>query len=164
VDVVGAKEIAERLGIPENTVHMWRKRGLLPNAEGVVSGMPAWRWTTIKNWLQSHGDVSGLRRQVLTLLASIPGAETSAIRTALAGRRLINPQVSIGQVWTTLNDLLDEGFLGRELHLGWTITEKGRQSAASLLSDEVAIIQQPMVGGRGEPPVRVGHPRPPRQP
>ena len=132
MDIVGAKEIAERLGIPENTVHMWSKRRLLPEPDGTVSGMAAWRWVTIRNWLQSRGDVSGLRRQVLTFMASVQGGETSAIRNAMVGRRLIGQRVSIGQVWTTLNDLCDEGFLSRAMGVGWTITDKGRQAAVNV--------------------------------
>jgi predicted DNA-binding transcriptional regulator AlpA len=154
VDIVGAKEIAERLGIPENTVHMWRKRRLLPDPDGMVSGMAAWRWATIKNWLESRGEVSGLRRHVLIFMSSVQGGETSAIRNAMAGRHLIGQRVSIGQVWTTLNDLFEEGFLGRAMGVGWTITEKGRQAAQSVLSDETAVIRQRMIG-RDEAPVRV---------
>jgi predicted DNA-binding transcriptional regulator AlpA len=157
VDIVGAKEIAERLGIPENTVHMWRKRGVLPDPEGTVSGMPAWRWLTIRNWLQSRGDVSGLRRQVLTYLASVQGGETSAIRNAMAARGLIGQHVSIGQVWTTLNDLCEEGLLGRAMGIGWTITDKGKHAAKNVLSDETAVIRQRMVG-HAEAPTRVGRP------
>ena len=159
MDIVGAKEIAERLGIPENTVHVWRKRDSLPKPEGTVSGMPAWRWVTIRGWLQSRGDVSGLRRQVLTFMTSVQGGETSAIRNAMAARRMIGQHVSIGQIWTTLNDLVEEGFLGRTMGVGWTITDKGKQAATSVLSDETAIIPQRMVG-RDEPPIRVGRPRP----
>jgi transposase len=40
--VVGCKEIADRLGVSENLVATWRRRGLLPTASMTVGGRPAW--------------------------------------------------------------------------------------------------------------------------
>lgn len=39
--IVGIKEIAERLGVRQQTAAMWNWRGLLPKPEGLVSGHPA---------------------------------------------------------------------------------------------------------------------------
>lgn len=55
LDIVGLKEIAERLNVKQQTAAAWRHRGLLPEAEGTVSGMPAWRWSTIAYWAASTG-------------------------------------------------------------------------------------------------------------
>ena len=53
--IVGIKEIAERLGVAQQTAAVWRFRGLLPEPEGYVSGMPAWRWVTIWRWARRTG-------------------------------------------------------------------------------------------------------------
>jgi len=49
-DPVGARDIAERLEVQQNTVAMWRKRGLLPPHRWTVSGFPAWNWPDIEKW------------------------------------------------------------------------------------------------------------------
>jgi len=56
-DIVGIKEIAERLGRKPQTAALWRHRGLLPVEEGTVSGAPAWHWGTIAHWAASTGRV-----------------------------------------------------------------------------------------------------------
>jgi hypothetical protein len=58
-DVVGEREIAGRLGVQSNTVHIWRKRGLLPPADWTVSGGPAWSWATIEKWARTTGRLGG---------------------------------------------------------------------------------------------------------
>jgi hypothetical protein len=55
LDIVGLKEIAERLSVKQQTAAAWKHRGLLPEPEGTVSGMPAWRWSTIAYWAASTG-------------------------------------------------------------------------------------------------------------
>lgn len=57
LDVVGLTEIAERLGVEPRTVQMWRYRSQrgqmrrpVPEPEATVSGQPAWRWSTIRDW------------------------------------------------------------------------------------------------------------------
>lgn len=56
-DLVGIKEIAERLGVKENTVSIWRWRSrngalspAMPDPDFVVSGNPVWYWRTISKW------------------------------------------------------------------------------------------------------------------
>ena len=53
--IVGVKEIAERLGVRQQTAAVWGTRGLLPKPEGMVSGNPAWRWVTIYRWARRTG-------------------------------------------------------------------------------------------------------------
>lgn len=55
LDVVGLKEVAQRLGVEERTASMWKWRGLLPPADGIVSGLPVWRWSTIRKWATATG-------------------------------------------------------------------------------------------------------------
>ena len=59
-DIVGIKEMAERLGRRPQTAALWRHRGLLPPEEGTVSGAPAWRWETIARWAASTGRVDAV--------------------------------------------------------------------------------------------------------
>jgi hypothetical protein len=125
VNVVGAKEIAARLGVPENTVHIWRKRGVLPKAEGTVSGMPAWNWSTITAWARARGGVTNLEAEVLKLLDT-RAVQTSDIRQRLLTSRVIGSHVTIGQIWTTLNQMLEDGLLEKAANSGWHITIRGR--------------------------------------
>lgn len=59
-DIVGIKEIAERLGRKPQTAALWRHRGLLPPEEGIVSGAPAWHWATIARWAADSGRVDAV--------------------------------------------------------------------------------------------------------
>ena len=68
-DIVGIKEIAERLGRKPQTAALWRHRGLLPPEEGIVSGAPAWHWGTIARWAAKTGRVDAAAEFV----ASTPG-------------------------------------------------------------------------------------------
>jgi hypothetical protein len=60
MDIVGIKEIAERLGVKQQTAAAWRHRGLLPDQEGTVSGAPAWSWGTIEHWARYTGRLGGV--------------------------------------------------------------------------------------------------------
>jgi hypothetical protein len=59
-DIVGIKEIAERLGRKPQTAALWRHRGILPPEEGIVSGAPAWHWRTIAGWAVATGRVDAV--------------------------------------------------------------------------------------------------------
>jgi predicted DNA-binding transcriptional regulator AlpA len=59
LNIVGLKEIAERLGVKQQTAAAWRHRGLLPPPEGTVSGAPAWQWHTIEAWAKATGRLGG---------------------------------------------------------------------------------------------------------
>jgi hypothetical protein len=50
LDLVGSREIADRLGVSIRTVQQWRARGVMPVAEWWISGSPVWRWTAIRAW------------------------------------------------------------------------------------------------------------------
>lgn len=54
-DPVGAKDIADRLGVEAQTVAMWRYRGILPEPKWTVSGQPAWNWPDIERWANDTG-------------------------------------------------------------------------------------------------------------
>jgi hypothetical protein len=50
-DPVGALEIAKRLGVQDRSVHMMRRRGVLPEPDyDNVNGIRAWEWRTILWW------------------------------------------------------------------------------------------------------------------
>ena len=53
--VVGAVEIAERLGVARQTVDQWRQRGLFPDRDHTVGGRPAWDWSTVEAWARDTG-------------------------------------------------------------------------------------------------------------
>ena len=48
-------EIAERLGVKQQTVAVWKYRKLLPEQEGTASGYPVWNWPTIEAWAKATG-------------------------------------------------------------------------------------------------------------
>src|ERR1700730_14465547 len=122
MDIVGEKEIAERLKVAPNTVHQWSKRALLPAADGRVSGMPAWHWATVESWARATGRLPGLREEILMLLGrSASPASPLAAQLIAAGYAR-----SLGQVWQVLNGLMDEGLVGRAMPENWLITEAGR--------------------------------------
>lgn len=54
-DPVGEREIADRLRVKPGTVHMWKKRGVLPPPDWAISGVPAWNWPTIEKWATLNG-------------------------------------------------------------------------------------------------------------
>lgn len=55
MDIVGVVEIAERLGVRQQTVAVWKSRGLLPEPKWVVSRNPAWDWRDIERWARNTG-------------------------------------------------------------------------------------------------------------
>lgn len=61
-DVVGEREIAERLAVKADTVAHWHHRSRrgqsprgFPPARWSVSGLPAWYWPDIAEWAVSTG-------------------------------------------------------------------------------------------------------------
>jgi len=54
-DPVGFEEIAARLHVQSRTVQMWRYRGLLPPADGTISGRPFWFWPIVEQWAEQTG-------------------------------------------------------------------------------------------------------------
>lgn len=52
LDIVGPKEIADRLNVKIGTVYQWphRESARMPEPEARVSGIPLWNWETIRAW------------------------------------------------------------------------------------------------------------------
>lgn len=54
--IVGAVEIARRLGVQRNTVDHWRRRSMgFPPPDFTVGGRPAWRWVAVRAWARGRG-------------------------------------------------------------------------------------------------------------
>jgi hypothetical protein len=84
--------------------------------------MPAWHWNTIERWARATGRLPGLREEILELLG-----RTSSSTSPLAAQLIAAGYAkSVGQVWQVLNDLMDEGLVGRAVPENWLITEAGR--------------------------------------
>jgi predicted DNA-binding transcriptional regulator AlpA len=124
--IVGAKEIAEMLRVPPNTVHQWAKRGQLPPPEGSASGAPAWHWSTIQAWARDTGRLPGLREAILDLLLEVGSGTTTPIAERLIERGVAR---SVGQVWRTINDLHQEGFIDIGWRSAWSLSAIGRAVA-----------------------------------
>jgi len=52
---LGETEIAALLGVQANTVHQWRKRKVLPEPAGTVSGQPWWPENVVREWARRTG-------------------------------------------------------------------------------------------------------------
>jgi hypothetical protein len=126
--IVGAKEIAELLRVAPNTVHQWQKRGQLPPGEGTAGGAPAWHWSTIEDWARETGRLPGLREAILDSLLEAGPTTTSPLATRLIERGLGR---TVGQVWRTINDLHQEGFIDAGLNNVWSLSDLGRTVAES---------------------------------
>lgn len=50
---LGEHEVAELLGVKRETVHQWRFRDLMPEADHTVNGKPAWDRSTIERWAKA---------------------------------------------------------------------------------------------------------------
>lgn len=126
LDIVGEAEIADRLGVKRATVHTWVRRKVLPPSQGIVSGQPAWQWTTIEAWAQER---FALRRPILELLSTTRGFGTSTIAAALVMQGV---HASISQVARSLNGMYQQGLVSRAIapH-DWQITDAGRKELAA---------------------------------
>src|SRR5438309_12086450 len=104
--IVGQQEIARGLRVPPNTVHQWAKRGQLPPAEGMVSGAPAWHWSTIEAWARKTGRLPGIREAILNYLLTYGEGQTTPIATRLTAEGFGK---TVTEVWRVINDLYYEG-------------------------------------------------------
>lgn len=127
-EIVGEKEIAGMLAVKENTVHQWRARGIMPQPDGLVSGNPAWHWSTVRKWAEATGRVPSLRDQILSVLESSPNGSSFAtpITSALVRMGVIGVNTSPARVATVLTDLQAEGLVSIHLRNEWRITDDGR--------------------------------------
>lgn len=93
IDIVGIKEIAERLGVKPQTAAAWRVRGLLPPEEGTVSGSPAWSWATIQRWAHETGRLGGIAEFVVdqTSATRVVDGEQVLVQAGVVVRKLSAP-------------------------------------------------------------------------
>lgn len=54
-DLLGVQEISQALGVQERTVHQWQARKRLPERDATVSGLPAWKRSTVLDWAARTG-------------------------------------------------------------------------------------------------------------
>ena len=55
-DLVGAAEIADRLGVDARTIHQWRRRHEdFPEPVARLSQAMVWAWPDVAAWAQSTG-------------------------------------------------------------------------------------------------------------
>lgn len=55
-ELVGAAEIATRLGVRRDTVHLWRRRDLgFPDPVAELEQAMVWHWPDIDAWARSTG-------------------------------------------------------------------------------------------------------------
>jgi hypothetical protein len=101
LDIVGLKEIAERLGVKQQTAAAWRHRGVLPPPEGTVSGAPAWQWQTIEQWAKATGRLGGV--------AEFVAAETRGWRVIDGAEVAIGAGVVVRQVSKPFPQPLENG-------------------------------------------------------
>jgi len=93
LDIVGLKEIAERLGVKQQTAAAWRYRGLLPPEEGTVSGSPAWTWATIEAWATATGRLGGMAEFIVdkTTGIRVPDGAVVEITAGVVVRQVSPP-------------------------------------------------------------------------
>ena len=53
--IVGPAEVAAIAGVKHRTVVTWRARGIMPEPDAVISGVPLWRERRIVRWLETTG-------------------------------------------------------------------------------------------------------------
>jgi predicted DNA-binding transcriptional regulator AlpA len=62
--LVGTREISERIGVGVNTVHLWRRRHPdFPQPITVVSGVHIWLWPEVQRWAEDTGRLRIGRRR-----------------------------------------------------------------------------------------------------
>lgn len=55
-DMVGAAEIADRLGVERETVHVWRRRDLgFPEPVAQLQQAMVWAWPDVEAWARTTG-------------------------------------------------------------------------------------------------------------
>lgn len=53
LDIVGAAELAEMLGVPRAQIYVWKNRGKLPVPDAALAAGPVWRRSTIRAWMKN---------------------------------------------------------------------------------------------------------------
>lgn len=107
LDIVGIKEIAERLGVKPQTAATWRVRNLLPPEEGTVSGVPAWNWSAIEQWARQTGRLGGV--------AEFIAGETRGWRVVDGVQVVIQAGVVVRKVSPPFRQPLADGRLERHI-------------------------------------------------
>lgn len=147
-DIVGIKEIAERLNVRQQTAAQWRHRGILPEPEGTVSGAPAWRWVTIESWARATGRVGGVAEIVTEgkIAWRLPANEPVTLSVGLVVRALSQPfpqPLTDGRIEAHVRFLANDGWwyqLAHDSYLRATgVKGEGPGVGAALLAGAAVI-------------------------
>jgi hypothetical protein len=55
IEILGTDEVAELLGVENQTVRLWKSKGIMPNPDWVISRVPIWTAGTIVRWAVKTG-------------------------------------------------------------------------------------------------------------
>lgn len=58
LDIMGPQEVADFVGVKEQTVRSWRTKGLLPEPDRMISRVPIWSAGRIIRWAVTTGRVT----------------------------------------------------------------------------------------------------------
>lgn len=71
IKLVGLVEIAELLGVRQQTAQVWRTRGVMPEPDFTVSGTPVWHRQSIVRWARQTGRLTADGPQKLSTGAKL---------------------------------------------------------------------------------------------
>ena len=162
LDIVGLKEIAERLDVKPQTAAAWKHRGLMPEPEWTISGVPAWRWSTIAYWAASTGRagaVAEFTTETAPAWRVLDGAEVRILAGAVV-RQTSAPfpqQLANGVVINRIRFLAADGQwyeLAHDAYLRGTGAASQDNAVKILLAGAAALAGIILVGGatKGRPP------------
>lgn len=79
VVVCGMPEVARLYGVEEQTVRVWRPRGVLPAEDLKFGREPAWMLTTLRNHRRARASAATIRQTVVEELEAARGFEGPAV-------------------------------------------------------------------------------------
>ncbi len=111
-DLLGERDVAHYLSVAPPRVRTWRIRGLLPEPDGVVLGVPVWTRRTIRSWAEKTGHLAPLLRDhVLWLLRVRGDADSGEVTEHCRSEHLLAGESAPDIVRAVLLDLEGEGFI-----------------------------------------------------
>jgi len=118
-EIVGTADLAARFDVDEGTGLDWAARALMPSPEGQVTGLPAWRWVTIRDWATRTGRL-GLEAAVLEVLR-LRRCDLPTLHNTLAEAGIFT-EVEPAQLIRILEDLLEGEMVARLPGEFWSLS------------------------------------------